>query len=112
VHPFELLLNLMLTGLQRHLSVVSLLLMAGAGLIILEGPVGANYIHMWWLHQPGEKASPKVAASPVQPEAATPAKAINPISTASTWTTSTSFRPSVLSEIPVNANSDPATSSK
>jgi len=99
----------MLSGLQRHFSVVSLLLMAGAGLIILEGPVGANYLHMWWLHKPVEKASPKAAASPVDANGATPAKIVNPSLPASTWATSTSFRPSVQSEIPVNENSEPAT---
>ncbi len=93
----------MLSGLQRHFSVVSLLLVAGAGLIILEGPVGANYLHMWWLQKPVEKVTPKVAASPANPDVAKPA---------STWATSTSFRPSVLSEIPANENSAQATASK
>jgi hypothetical protein len=54
-----------LSALERHCSLVSLLLIAGASLIIFQGPVGAVYRHAPTVSRASAKTdSPGTAAVP------------------------------------------------
>ena len=107
----------MLSGLERHFSVVSLLLIAGAGLILLEGPVGPSYLRQWVAPKTVEKESPKATDSQAQAQAAPDstkqvAKTVNLDARNSTWASmvndASPLHQTVLGEIPL---SDRTTSS-
>ena len=112
----------MLSGIQRHLSVVSLLLIAGAGLIILEGPVGPSFMHQLRA-KPVEKQPQPATVQQTHPDASMQAKgqakdeakAINLSAPGTTWANTmedSTLRPAVLGEIPPNGTSDPVAFSK
>ena len=96
----------MLSGLQRHFSVVSLLLVAGAGLILLEGPVGSG----WMTPASAEKEPPKAIDRPATPEKEKQiAKTINLDAPRTSWANKdvdVPLHPSVLGEIPLTEKPD------
>jgi hypothetical protein len=100
----------MISELEKHCSVVSLLLIAGAGLIIFQGPVGEVYgRQMHEAPQPPAKTEAETHVSAVSTPAAIAAK--------STWVTMTEsasvINPTVFGEIPMtDGKADAMTAAK
>jgi hypothetical protein len=82
----------LLSALERHCSVVSLLLIAGAGLIVFQGPVGSVYRHAPTLSRIGRDRGS-------QPSAGSQSEVTKPGSVRST-DNATSLSTPILGELP------------
>jgi hypothetical protein len=103
----------MLSGLGRHFSVVSILLIVGAGLILLEGPVGSNYFHQLTAPKTEEAATSSKIDSQATADSAKPGTVDARVSTwANTMDDASPLHSTVLGEIPASDKIDPGTVSK